>query len=248
MGMWTWFHRLASPPSCYRTAGQLKPWFWIPAVLLLGYGLGTGLWFAPPDYQQGDAYRIIYIHAPSAWLSLLAYTTMAVASAVALVWRIKLAHALTAALAPLGASFTLLCLVTGSLWGRPMWGAYWAWDARLTSELILLILYLGYMALRAAYDERERADRASAVLAVVGLVNVPVIHFSVVWWNSLHQGSTVIRSGGPAMPTSMLIPLLACFFGFTLLLAYLACIRLRAEIVLRERKPTWLVNQGRDHD
>jgi heme exporter protein C len=240
MALWTWFHRLASPPSCFRVAKTLQPWFWVPALVLLGYGLFTGLFIAPKDYQQGDAYRIIYIHAPSAWLSLLAYSTMAIASAIAIIWRIKLGHALAAALAPIGASFTVLCLVTGSLWGRPMWGAYWAWDARLTSELILLFLYAGYMALRAAFDELERADRTSAILAMVGLINVPVIHYSVVWWNSLHQGSTVIRAAGPAMPSSMLVPLLACFVGFTLLLAYFACIRLRAEILLRERAASWL--------
>jgi heme exporter protein C len=243
MAMWTWFHRLASPPTCYRTAGRLRAWFWVPAVLLLGYGLVNGLFVAPKDYQQGDAYRIIFIHAPSAWLSLLAYSTMAIASVVALIWRIKLAHALAAALAPIGASFTFLCLVTGSLWGRPMWGAYWAWDARLTSELVLLFLYVGYMALRSAFDETDRADRASAMLALVGFVNVPVIHFSVNWWNSLHQGSTVIRAGGPAMPSSMLWPLLACFFGFTLLMCYMACVRLRAEILIRERQAHWLKTQ-----
>lgn len=243
MALWTWFHRLASPPTCFKAAKTLQVWFWLPALILLSYGLFTGLFVAPKDYQQGDAYRIIYVHAPSAWLSLLAYSTMAIASAVALIWRIKLAHALTAALAPIGASFTFLCLVTGSLWGRPMWGAYWAWDARLTSELVLLFLYAGYLALRASFDEIERADRASAVLAMVGFINVPIIHFSVNWWNSLHQGSTVIRAGGPAMPGSMLMPLLACFLGFTLLMAYLTCVRLRAEILIRERKAHWLLEK-----
>ena len=248
MGRWTWFHRLASPPSCYQTAQTLKPWFWVPAVVLLCFGLGNGLYFAPKDYQQGDAYRIIYIHAPCAWLSLLAFSTMAIASAIGLIWRLKLAHALTSALAPLGAAFTLVCLVTGSLWGRPMWGAYWAWDARLTSELILLFLYVEFMVLRASFDDVDRADRTSAVLAVVGFVNVPIIHFSVNWWNSLHQGSTVIRADGPAMPAAMLIPLLACFVGFTCLMAYLACVRLRAEILVRERRPSWLLTVDGHHE
>jgi heme exporter protein C len=165
---------------------------------------------------------------------------MATAAAIGLVWRMKLAHALAAATAPIGASFALLCLVTGSIWGKPMWGTWWTWDARLTSQLILFFLYLGYQALRSTYDDIQKADRASAVLAIVGIVNVPIIHFSVTWWNSLHQGSTVIRAGGPAMPPSMLIPLILCFFGFTFLYAALACIRVQAEVLRRERQATWL--------
>jgi heme exporter protein C len=240
VGNFTWFYRLASPPTSYAAAGRLWPWFAVPAVLLIALGLYGGLVSAPSDYQQGDAFRIIYVHAPSAWLSLLGYSVLGVSAGIGLIWRMKLAHALAAAVAPIGASFTFLCLVTGSLWGRPMWGAYWAWDARLTSELILLFMYLGYLALRSSFDDVSRADRASAVLALVGLVNVPIIHFSVNWWNSLHQGSTVLRAGGPAMPASMLVPLLESFLGFTLLFAALTCVRLRAEILMRERRPTWL--------
>jgi len=240
VGTWTWFHKLSSPPHFYRIAGKMIPWFAIPAALCLAYGLYAGLVLAPADYQQGGAFRIIYVHAPAAWLSLMCYTVMAVAAAVGLVWRIKLAHALAAATAPIGASFAFLCLATGSIWGRPMWGTWWTWDARLTSQLILLFLYLGYIALRSAYDDLSKADRASAVLAIVGIVNVPIIHFSVTWWNSLHQGSTVIRRGGPAMPPSMLIPLLVCFLGFTLLYAALASIRVRAEVLRRERHASWL--------
>lgn len=239
MARFTWFHKLASPPHCYVIAGRLLPWFSWPALVLVVCGLYGGLLRAPADYQQGDAFRIIYIHAPSAWLSLLGYTTMAVAAAVGLIWRMKLAHALASATAPIGASFAFLCLVTGSLWGRPMWGAYWAWDARLTTELILLFLYLGYMALRSSFDDLGRADRASAVLALVGVINIPIIHFSVYWWNSLHQGSTVLRAGGPAMPASMLWPLLVSFAGFTFLFASLVMLRLRGEILLRERQATW---------
>ena len=247
----TWFYRLASPPTSYATAGRLLPWFAVPAFLLLAVGLYGGLVLAPQDYQQGDAFRIIYVHAPSAWLSLLGYSVLGVSAGIGLIWRMKLAHALAAAVAPIGASFTFLCLVTGALWGRPMWGAYWAWDARLTSELILLFMYLGYLALRSSYDDLQRADRASAVLALVGLVNVPIIHFSVNWWNSLHQGSTVLRAGGPAMPAAMLIPLLESFAGFTLLFAAIACIRLQAEILNRERRPTWWMDsaiKGVPHD
>lgn len=240
MGRFTWFHRLASPPYVYRTAEALTPWFAAGAALAIAYGFFGGLVLAPPDYQQKDAFRIIYVHAPSAWLSLLAYTTLAVAAFVGLVWRMKVAHAVAAAAAPVGASFTLLALVTGSLWGKPMWGTWWTWDARLTSELILLFLYLGYLALRGAFDDRQRADRASAVVAVVGIVNVPIIHFSVTWWNSLHQGSTVMKLAKPSMPGSMLWPLLASFLGFTLLFAALLCVRLRAEILTRERQAAWL--------
>ena len=244
MATWTWFHKLSSPPHFYRIAGKMIPWYAIPAALLIVAGIYGGLVTAPADYQQGEAFRIIYVHAPAAWLSLMCYMTMAIAAAVGLIWRIKLAHALAAASAPIGASFALLCLVTGSLWGRPMWGTWWEWDGRLTSQLILFFLYLGYMALRSAYDDLTRADRASAVLAIVGVVNVPIIHFSVYWWNSLHQGSTVIRKGGPAMPASMLIPLLMCFDGFTLLYAALACVRVRAEVLHRERNASWLKELG----
>ncbi|HUO96568.1 MAG TPA: heme ABC transporter permease [Steroidobacteraceae bacterium] len=244
MGTWTWFHKLASPPHFYRIAGKMIPWFAIPAALLIGFGIYGGLVRAPADYQQGDAFRIIYVHAPSAWLSLMCYSTMAISAAVGLIWRIKLSHALAAACAPIGASFTLLALATGSLWGKPMWGTFWTWDARLTSELILFFLYLGYMALRSAFDDLTRADRASAVLALVGIVNVPIIHFSVTWWNSLHQGSTVLARGGPKMPMSMLAPLLMCFLGFTLLFAALACVRVRGEVLIRERNATWLKELG----
>ena len=236
----TWFHRLGSPPHVYRLAQRLTPWFAWPAALLILGGLWGGLVLAPPDYQQGDGFRIIYVHAPSAWMSLMVYTTMAVSAAVGLIWRIKVAHAAAAACAPIGASFTVAALVTGSLWGQPMWGTYWQWDPRLTSELVLLFLYLGYMGLRAGIEDTQRADRASAVLAVVGVVNVPVIHYSVTWWNSLHQAPSVMRLGRPTMPASMLVPLLMMLAGFTLLFAALLLVRLRAEILARERANPWL--------
>src|SRR5688572_1309169 len=179
--MWTWFHKLASPPYFYRLAGKLTPWFGWSALALILAGLIGGLMLAPADYQQRDAFRIVYVHAPSAWMSMFVYVLMAVSAAIGLIWRIKLSHAIAASCAPLGASFTFLALVTGSLWGQPMWGTWWVWDARLTSELILLFLYFGYMALRASIDDVQRADRASAVLAIVGVINVPIIHYSVVW-------------------------------------------------------------------
>jgi heme exporter protein C len=238
--MWTWFYKLASPPYVYGVAAALMPWLLSLAAVTIGYGLIAGLVFAPPDYQQGDAFRIIYVHAPSAWLSLFAYMTMAIAGAIALIWRIKLGHAVAAACAPIGASFTVLALVTGSLWGRPMWGTYWAWDPRLTSELILLFLYFGVMSLRPAFEDPGRGDRAAALLAIVGVVNVPIIHFSVQWWNSLHQGATVAKFGKSSMEASMLWPLLSMLIGFMCFFGAVLCMRLRGEVLNRERQASWV--------
>jgi len=238
--MWTWFYKLASPPYVYGVAAAFAPWLLGLAAIALGYGLIAGLAIAPLDYQQGDAFRMIYVHVPSAVLSLTVYSVMAAASAVALIWRIKVGHAVAAASAPIGASFTLAALVTGSLWGRPMWGTYWAWDPRLTSELILLFLYVGVMSLRAAFEDAARGDRAAALLAIVGVVNVPIVHFSVVWWNSLHQGATVVRLGAPQMEVSMLWPLLAMWLGFMLFYGAVLCTRLQGELLNRERQAAWV--------
>ena len=237
---WTWFHRLGSPPYIYNLAGRLTPWFAWPAALLMVGGLYSGLVLAPPDYQQGDGFRIIYVHAPTAWLSLMVYTTMAVSAAIGLIWRIKVSHAVAASCAPIGASFTLCALVTGSLWGAPMWGTFWEWDPRVTSELILLFLYLGYMGLRSAMEDVQRADRVSAVLAIVGVVNVPIIHFSVIWWNSLHQAPSVMKFDRSDLPASMLVPLLMMLLGFTLFFAALLLVRLRGEVLKRERSASWI--------
>jgi heme exporter protein C len=237
---WTWFHRLASPPYIYALARRLTPWFGWSSGLLIVAGLYGGLVLAPPDNLQGDGFRIIYVHAPSAWMSLMVYTTMAVAAAVGLIWRMKVAHAVAASCAPIGASFTFAALATGSLWGAPMWGTWWQWDPRLTSELILLFLYLGYMGLRGSIEDAQRADRSSAVLAVVGIVNVPIIHYSVTWWNSLHQAPTVMRLGRPAMPPAMLIPLLIMLLAFTLFFVAVLLVRLRGEILVRERAASWI--------
>ncbi|HTC14222.1 MAG TPA: heme ABC transporter permease CcmC [Steroidobacteraceae bacterium] len=237
---WTWFHRLASPPHVYALAARLTPWFAWSAGVCIGVALYGALLLAPPDYQQGDGVRIMYVHVPSAWMSLMVYTTMASAAAVGLIWRMKVAHAAAASCAPIGASFTVAALVTGSLWGKPMWGTYWEWDPRLTSELILLFLYLGYMGLRAAIDDPQRADRASAVLAIVGIVNVPIIHYSVVWWNSLHQAPSVMRLAKPALPLSMLAPLLLMLLGFTLFFGAVLLVRLRGEVLNRERTASWI--------
>jgi len=237
---WTWFHRFGSPPHVYRLAATLTPWFAWPAGLLIVAALYGGLVLAPADYQQGDGFRIIYVHAPSAWMSMMIYVVMATAAAVGLIWRMKVAHAAAASCAPIGASFTVAALATGSLWGRPMWGTYWEWDPRLTSELLLLFLYLGYMGLRSAIDDTQRADRASAVLALVGVVNVPIIHYSVLWWNSLHQAPSVMKLAKPAMPPSMYVPLLMMLLGFTLFFVAILLLRLRGEVLRRERAASWI--------
>jgi heme exporter protein C len=238
--MWTWFYRLASPPYVYRTAAALTPWFMTVAVIAIVCGLIGGLGLAPPDYQQGDAFRIIYVHVPSAYMSLFCYTAMALAGAIGLIWRIKMSYALAAATAPVGASFTVLALVTGSLWGRPMWGTYWAWDPRLTSELILLFLYAGVMSLRPAFEDPARGDRAAALLSIVGVVNVPIIHFSVQWWNSLHQGATIAKIGKSEIAGSMLWPLLTMLVGFMCFYGAVVCMRLRGEVLNRERQSAWV--------
>ena len=238
--MHRFFHELASPPYFYRIAGRLVPWFGWSGAALIAASAWAGLAWAPPDYQQGDGFRIIYVHVPSAWMSLFVYVVMAAAAGIGLVWRIKLAHAVAASCAPIGASFTFLALATGSIWGKPMWGTWWVWDARLTSELILLFLYAGYMALRASIDDLRRADRASAVLALVGVINVPIIHYSVTWWNTLHQGPTVTRFDAPAIAASMLIPLLTMSAGFMCYFAAVLLTRVRGELLARESQARWV--------
>jgi heme exporter protein C len=238
--MWLWFHKLSSPPYAYRTAGLVRPWLFWPAILLMIVGAVGGLVLAPEDYQQKDAFRIIYVHVPTAILSLTVYTVMAVAAGVGIIWRIKLAHAVAAACAPIGAWFTVVCLATGSIYGKPMWGTWWEWDPRLTSELILLFLYLGYMALRASFDDTQRADRASAILAIVGVVNVPIVKYSVVWWNSLHQGPSISKLAAPSIEGSMLWPLMVMLLAFALYFGAVLCDRLRGEILRRERNASWL--------
>jgi heme exporter protein C len=242
--MWTWIHKLGSPPHAFRILERLAPWLGWAALIVILEGAYWGLVRAPADYQQGDGFRILYVHAPAAWMSLFVYVVMALAAAVGLIWRIKLAHAAAAACAPVGASFTFLALVTGSIWGKPMWGTWWVWDARLTSELILLFLYLGYMALRSSFDDRDRADRASAVLAIVGVINVPIIHYSVEWWTTLHQPASVTRLAKPAIALPMLVPLFIMLAGYQLYFGWLLCRRLQGEILRRERSAGWLKEVG----
>lgn len=239
-------HQLGSPPYFQAFARRLAPWFAVPGLLLTAYGFYAGLVQAPADYEQGDAFRIIYVHVPGAWLSLFVYTAMAVAGGIALVWRMKVAEAFVAAAAPIGASFTFLALATGSIWGKPMWGTWWVWDARLTSELILLFLYLGVIALRNAIEEPRTAARASSLLAIVGVINVPIIHYSVEWWNTLHQGPTVTRFDSPAIEMSMLMPLLAAALGFTLMFGWLVLTGMRTELIERERGSRWVRRWARE--
>ena len=238
-------HAFASPARFLRLADRVQPWTGWGAALLIGAGLVVGFAFSPPDYQQGDTVRIMYIHVPAAWMALFAYATMALAAASGLVWRHPLAHLIAHGAAPIGACFTVVCLATGMLWGKPMWGRWWAWDARLTSVLILLFLYLGYMALANAFDSTTRGDRSSAILALVGAVNLPVIKFSVDWWNTLHQPASVTRIGAPAIHPSMLTPLLLMAAGFLCLFATLLFMRVRAALLARRLRALRL---ARAHD
>jgi heme exporter protein C len=226
--------RFANPARFTRLSAGLMPWCAWCCLLALGAGLYLALVAAPPDYQQGEAVRIMYVHVPAAWMSLNVYLFVAVASAAALVARHPLAEIAARAAAPIGAAFTLVCLISGSLWGRPMWGTWWVWDARLTSVLILFFLYLGYIALVNAFDDPGRGGKAGSVLAVVGVVNLPIIKFSVVWWNTLHQPASLIRRGGPTIALPMLVPLLVMALAFALLFATL--LLLRMQTLLIERK------------
>lgn len=239
IGIPGWLHRLASPPHFFRVAGAFRRWLLWPSLACIAIGAYGGLFVAPPDYQQGDAFRIIYVHVPSAYLSMMVYMLMALASAIGLIWRIKLAFAVSASAAPVGASFTFVALVTGAIWGQPMWGTWWVWDARLTSELILLFLYFGYMLLRSAFDDVTKADRASAVLALVGVVNIPIIHYSVIWWSTLHQGPTISKLDNPSITADMLWPLLTMILGFTLFFFAILTRRLQGEVLEREQHARW---------
>jgi heme exporter protein C len=238
--MWLWFHKLSSPPHAYRIAGTLRPWLLWPSIVLMLIAAYWGLVIAPSDYQQKDAFRIVYVHAPAAIMSLQIYVVMAVAAAIGLIWRMKVAHAVAASCAPVGAWFTALTLATGSIYGKPMWGTWWEWDPRLTSELIQLFLFLGYIALRASFDDTQRADRASAILAIVGIVNVPIVKYSVVWWNSLHQGPTLFKLAKPSIDVSMIWPWVIMLLAFMLYFGAVLCDRVRTEILRRERSPSWL--------
>lgn len=234
-----WFHRFGSPPWLYGFAGLLMPWLAVACGGLLAWGMVHGLFIAPPDYQQGDSYRIMFVHVPSAWMSLFIFVVMAVSGLVGLVWRMKVAEAVVVASAPIGAMFTAVTLITGSLWGKPMWGVWWAWDARLTSELILLFLYLGIIGLAQLGEDARAGARAASLMAVVGVVMVPIIHFSVKWWNTLHQGDTVRIFGESQIHPSMLTPLLVMAVATKLFYAFNVLQRLRVILLQWEGGKQW---------
>jgi len=224
---------LANPTRFLSLVDRVVPWLSAVVVIVLGIGLYLSLFVAPPDYQQGETVKIMFVHVPAAWLGMLGYTLIAIAALGTLIWRHPLADVAAKAAAPIGATFTFIALVTGSLWGKPMWGTYWVWDARLTSMLILFLLYLGLIALWQAIDEPGRAGRAAAILGLVGAINIPIIKFSVDWWNTLHQPESVFRMGGPTIDPSLLTPLFVMAAGFTALFVLLHLIAMRAEILRR---------------
>ncbi|MCW2255597.1 heme exporter protein C [Providencia alcalifaciens] len=237
--MWKKLHQLAIPVNLYRFCGWLTPWFIILSVIFLALGWGWGFGFAPADYQQSDSYRIMYIHVPAAMWSMGIYMTMAIVAFIGLIWQMKVAEIAIAAMAPIGAVFTFIALVTGATWGKPMWGAWWVWDARLTSELILLFLYIGIIALWHAFDDRRTAGKAAAILVLIGVINIPIIHYSVEWWNTLHQPSTRMQQSiNPAMRT----PLRLAILGYLFLFISLTLVRLRNQLLILERNRPWVLD------
>jgi heme exporter protein C len=226
-------HRFANPGRFLRLSGAVLPWLAAGGGVLTAFGLAWGLLFAPADWQQGDAVRIMYVHVPAAWLASAGYVGLALCSVLSLVWRHPLADLAAVEIGPVGAGFTALCLLTGSIWGRPMWGAWWVWDARLTSVLVLFFLYLGHIALVRAFDDPVRGYRAGAILALVGVVNLPIIKFSVDWWNTLHQPATISLTGAPTVYVGMLWPLVFAALGYTLVFAAIVVARTRAAVMER---------------
>ena len=238
--MWNLLYQLASPKMFYQISGRLIPWVAYLALIALSIGLIWGLFFTPPDYQQGDAFRIIYVHVPSAFMSMSIYAFMGFLALLLLIWRIKLAGIILNICAELGAAMAFLSLVTGSIWGKPMWGTWWIWDARLTSELILFFLYAAIIAVGNAYVNKEKGDKIVAILTLVGLVDLPIIHYSVYWWNTLHQGSTLAIFAKPKIDTSMLYPLLLMILGFALYSMFTILLKTRNELLIRGRHQNWV--------
>ena len=238
------WYKYSSPQTFYPLAGRLAPWFGVTAALVALYGLYISFFLAPTDFQQGEAYRIIFIHVPAAWLSMFLYLIMAAWAAIGLAWHTRLSSMMALAIAPTGAVMTFIALWTGALWGKPMWGAWWVWDARLTSELILLFLYLGFMFLHAAIDDPRRADRAAAVIAIVGAIHVPIIYFSVTWWNTLQQGASVSLTKSPTMASTMLWGMLIMSVAFWLYSIAAVLTRVRSVILERERNADWVRQLG----
>lgn len=238
--MWKILYQLASPKIFYTLSGRIVPWLALSTSIVLIAGIIWGLVFAPPDYQQGEAYRIIFVHVPCAFLSMALYAWMGFLSILLLVWRIKIAGLLLSLIAQLGACMAFLALVTGSIWGKPMWGAWWVWDARLTSELILLLIYAAILATHQAVKNKEAGDRIIAILILVGLIDLPIIHYSVYWWNTLHQGATLSALAKPKIDSSMLYPLLLTIAGFFLYSLWIILEKARNEVLLRERNQSWV--------
>ena len=234
-----WF-KYSSPQTFYPLAGRLIPFFAVLAAVLGAIGLYIGFFVAPTDFQQGEAYRIIFIHVPAAWMSMFIYLVMAAWAALGLILNTRLSSMMATALAPTGALMTFLALWTGALWGKPMWGTWWAWDARMTSELILLFLYIGFMALQASIDDPRRADKAGAILALVGAVNVPIIYFSVKWWNTLHQGASISVGRSPSMASTMLLGMLVMALAYWMYSIAVTLMRVRSIILERERNTQWV--------
>jgi len=238
----SWFY-FSSPQTFYPLAGRLQPWFAALAVLFCAVGLYISFFVAPTDAQQGESYRIIFIHVPAAWMSMFIYLVMGFWCGVGLVFNTRLSSMWATALAPTGALFTFIALWTGALWGKPTWGTWWVWDARLTSELILLFLYIGFMALQAAIDDQRRADKAGAVLALVGVINIPIIYFSVQWWSTLHQGSSVSMKSAPTMAMTMFAGMIVMALGFWMYSIAAALARVRCVILERERNTEWVMTE-----
>ena len=234
------FWKFSSPQTFYPVAKKLSVIFFVLAAVLTIWGLYIGFFVAPTDFQQGESYRIIFIHVPAAWMSMFIYLVMAFWAGVGLIWNTRLSSMMAHALAPTGAIMTFVALWTGALWGRPTWGTWWVWDARLTSELVLLFLYVGYIVLRSSIDDPRRGDRASAVLALVGVVNVPIIYFSVQWWNTLHQGASVSLTKSPSMASSMLLGMLVMALAFWMYSIAVSLVRVRKIIRQRESNASWL--------
>jgi heme exporter protein C len=232
--------KLLSPKSFYFTTRPFIPWLIIAFIIFFGYGLINGLFISPADYQQGNSVRIMYVHVPSAFAGMMIYFSMACCALITLVWRVKLAAIALSCSAGIGASFTLLALVTGSIWGKPTWGTWWIWDARLTSMLILFFLYLGFISLQSIITDPKSRDKACALIALVGVINLPIIHYSVIWWNTLHQGPSISRFAKPSIDSSMLYPLLAMIAAFFIFYILILIIRMRNQILLREMKTQWV--------
>ncbi|MDB6062969.1 MAG: heme transporter permease [Verrucomicrobiaceae bacterium] len=238
--MWSFFHKLGSPRWFYQISGKFLPWLAIIAAVALVTGAVWGLLYAPQDFRQGNSFRIIYIHVPASAVAMAGYMVMASAGAISLIWRMKVAEMVLKCAAPIGAALTFLALVTGSIWGRPTWGTWWVWDARVTSVLVLFFLYMSIIALYEAFENKQAATKACAVLSLVGVVNIPIIYYSVNWWFSLHQPATLKIVGETTMPSSMLRPLLIMIFGFYVFYALALLLHVRSEILYRERTTQWV--------